>query len=225
MWKKILKFEIRNVKDAVRAGKEYALEDYYESMLMSEEEYQNLSMRERRNLHQRLYLMLKKYGKNSWAEKTKQFHSAMQGRAENRRETTMLPTENYKPRPRRPKEVIEAERREKQQRREERQQRREERERAREERRQRRPPTTTEREQRMEERKTRSKMIIDYFTMWRNMYNRFPTLTEITNSEGRPLTVDEKEPLMKNTLEEHRNDKYAHYRKERQVVLGRTRPL
>jgi hypothetical protein len=46
-------------------------------------------------------------------------------------------------------------------------------------------------EQRMERRKTRSQMIIDYFTMWRNMYNRLPTLTEITNSEGRPLTVDE----------------------------------
>ena len=59
MWKKILKFEIRNFSDARRAGKEYALEDYYESMLLSEEEYQNLSMREKRNIHQKLEELLR----------------------------------------------------------------------------------------------------------------------------------------------------------------------
>ena len=45
--------------------------------------------------------------------------------------------------------------------------------------------------ERKEKRKTTSPLILDYFKMWKNMYNRLPTLTEITNSEGRPLTVDE----------------------------------
>ena len=185
MWEKILKFEIRNFRDAARAGKEYALEDYYESILLSEEEYQKLSSREKKNIHQKLYHLLNKYGKNSWAKKRKQFHSTTGGRAESGKESTMLPTEDFKPsQRRRTKEEIEAERRKKQQRREERKRLRE-----RGERLKLRP--TIEREQRAEQRKTRSQMIIDYFTMWRNMYNRLPTLTEITNSEGRPLTVDE----------------------------------
>ena len=165
MWKKLLKFEIRNFSDARRAGKEYALEDYYESMLLSEEEYQSLSIRERKNIHQKLEDFLRKFGKDSWAEERKKFHGVMRMRVQNGKESTMIPTENYKARKRKPnrtKEEIEAEKRRK-----------------------------LEREQEKEQRKTKSKMIIDYFTMWRNMYNRLPTLTEITNSEGRPLTVDE----------------------------------
>lgn len=154
MWEKILKFKIRSFGDARRAGKEYALEDYYESMLLSEEEYQKLSNKEKGNLHQKLYVMLEKYGKDSWAEQRRQFHSRMFSKARYEKETTMLPSEDGSWR--------------------------------------RTLPTKTEQEQRMERRKTRSQMIIDYFTMWRNMYNRLPTLTEITNSEGRPLTVDEK---------------------------------
>ena len=208
MWKKILKFEIRSFEDARRAGKEYALEDYYESMLLSEEEYQNLTNKEKLSIHQRLQVMLIKYGKDSWANERRKFHGTMATRVRSGKETTMLPTEDYKPR--RPKEVIEAERREKQQRREERQRRKEEKERTKEERRRareaareerRRPRVfaregartrrTREEEERREKRKTTSQMILDYFKMWKNMYNRLPTLTEITNSEGRPLTVDE----------------------------------
>ena len=188
-------------------------------MLLSEEEYQNLTNKEKLSIHQRLQVMLIKYGKDSWADERKKFHGTMATRIRNGKETTMLPTEDYKPR--RPKEVIEAERREKQQRREERQRRKEEKERTKEERRRareaareerrrereaareerRRPRVfaregartrrTREEEERREKRKTTSQMILDYFKMWKNMYNRLPTLTEITNSEGRPLTVDE----------------------------------
>ena len=190
MWKKILKFEVRNIKDAKRMTLEYALKDYYESRLLSEEEYQNLSNNEKRNIHARLEILLKKYGKDSWAEKRKKFHGVMRARVMDGKESTMVPAKDYKARkrkPNRPKHEIEAERREKQQRREARKRKKEKKELTREQY----LLTQTEKDQRTEQRKTRSKMIIDYFTMWRNMYNRLPTLTEITNSEGRPLTIDE----------------------------------
>jgi len=185
VWKKILKFEIRNFNDARRAGKEYALEDYYETMVLSEEEYQNLSNRKKQNLHQKLENQLKIYGKNSWAEERKKFHGVMRMRVQYGKETTMLPTEDYKAqkrRPNRPKEEIEAERQGREQRRQEREQRKTTPK----------PPSALQlRNQRRERGKTTSPMILDYFKMWKNMYNRLPTLTEITNAEGRPLTIDE----------------------------------
>ena len=178
MWKKILKFEIRSFSDARRTGKEYALEDYYESMLLSEEEYQNLSNREKKLLHQNLSFLLKDYGKDSWANERKKFHNAMRSRAERGASSTMLPTDAYKPRP--------------SQKRQKKQQKTKPispdfRRISREQFHQRKK----EREKRGERRKTTSQMILDYFKMWKNMYNRVPTLTEIVNSEGRPLTIDE----------------------------------
>jgi len=150
VWEKILKIEIRNFADARRAGKEYALEDYYESMILSEEEYQKLSNKEKGALHLKLEVLLKHYGKNSWAEERKKFHTSMKIRAyRGNPRTTMLPTTGYRPQRK-----------------------------------------AGDRKQ-IERAKTKSQMILDYFKMWRNMYNRLPTLTEITNSEGRPLTVNE----------------------------------
>jgi len=165
MWERILKFEIRGFSDARRAGKEYALEDYYESMILSEEEYQRLSNKEKQALHVKLGNLLKHFGKNSWDEERKKFHFAMNARAGRGVPSTMLPTEDYQKRPI-------------QQRRNKRQQRRNKEE-------------ARQVKEVMERAKTKSRMILDYFKMWENMYNRLPTLTEITNSEGRPLTVDE----------------------------------
>ena len=153
MWEKILKIEIRNFVDAKRVSMEYALEAYYESKILSEEEYQNLSSREKYNLHKNLVYVLKKYGKDSWAEDRRAFHDAMAERIRRGDRSTMLPTTGYRP--------------------------------------QRKAGYRKQVEEQMERAKTKSQMILDYFKMWRNMYNRLPTLTEITNSEGRPLTVDE----------------------------------
>jgi len=180
VWEKILKIEIRNFSDARRVGEEYALEDIYEASVLSEEEYQRLSNREKQSLHSKLENLLKKFGKNSWAEERKKFHAKMRGRAQRGNlSTTMIPDDNYNPRKRerrgRKKRIKTIERRKK--------------------------PNfrsltyNPRNEKQVEEllgrAKTQSQMILDYFKMWRNMYNRLPTLTEITNSEGRPLTVDE----------------------------------
>jgi hypothetical protein len=200
MWERILKIKIRGFKDAKRAGKEYAPEAYYEAMILPLDEYRNLPNNEKASLHNRLIGLLKDYGDDiPWAKDRITFHNTMVKRAKRGDDSTMLPDQestyvdprsgkrrttykrrmpNKKPyrKRKRTKQEIQQTKQERQQTKQERQQMEQERQ---------------QMEQRMERRKTRSQMIIDYFTMWRNMYNRLPTLTEITNSEGRPLTVDE----------------------------------
>jgi len=202
MWDKILK--IKSFADARRMGKKYALKDYYESLLLPLQEYDRLNDKEKIAIHEKLRRILYEYGENDpWARNRRRFHQSMRARVYEGQNTAMVPNQidEYSPKMgnRGVKSVNEQQRRTltdfnhltrtyspqdakkiggslpKGKRIKPYAVRRD----------------ISEQMKRREKRKTTSPMILDYFKMWKNMYNRLPTLTEITNSEGRPLTVDE----------------------------------
>ena len=85
MWFDILKINIKNLADAKKMTQSYLPEELYNNMLISEEEYQELSDNDKLKLHYKLYNFLTNRGKENLPQKLKEkisFHRKMQGRLE-----------------------------------------------------------------------------------------------------------------------------------------------
>lgn len=83
MWFDILKINVKTMADAKRMTRDYLPEELYNDMLISEEEYQALSDKDKLRLHYKLYNFLTKRGKEDLPPKLKEkipFHRKMQGR-------------------------------------------------------------------------------------------------------------------------------------------------
>lgn len=196
-WDKILKIKIRNLSDIKRLGKEYAVEDMYEGMIISEEEYESLNTKEKQTYHSAIETLIRKYDDKKALSQELAFHVKMKGRI---LQNSKLPTYNKIDNIRHTEELKTKVENQERKRKE-----REEREKKREEGRERREKLLQgrlERRKRREERRKReqelkrpespiNQIIVDYFKIYNNMYGRNPTLAEIEEEEERPLTVDE----------------------------------
>ncbi len=186
-WENILKIKIKNLKDIKRLGKDYAIEDMYESMIISEEKYESLNNKEKAKYHGRLENLIRTYDDKGTLSQEAAFHRKMRARILN---NFKLPTYNefdnvrYTDELRIKGEEREEKRKEREEKQKEREERRKERENQKKQGRPRKeisPPPEP----------TINQMIVDYFKIYNNMYGRNPTLPEIEEEEERPLTVDE----------------------------------
>tara|TARA_R100000426_G_C4824150_1_gene111939 strand:- start:53 stop:1114 length:1062 start_codon:yes stop_codon:yes gene_type:complete len=196
-WDKILKIKIRNLSDIKRLGKEYAVEDMYEGMIISEEEYESLNTKEKQKYHSAFETLIRRYDDKKALSQELAFHVKMKGRI---LQNSKLPTYNKIDNTRYTDELktkVENQERKRKEREERRQKREEGRER-----REKLLQGRLERRKRREERRKReqelkrpespiNQIIVDYFKIYNNMYGRNPTLAEIEEEEERPLTVDE----------------------------------
>ncbi len=171
-WKDILKFKIKSPQDVKRLGNEYAAEDMYEAKVIDSDKYNLLSDVEKTKYHSSLYTFLRNYGHESKElGENRQFHYTMSVRL---RRGSNRPTYNrlsnaplgwkrrQVPKPKKAKPKKEKKKRGRQ--------------------------PFSQSHIKIE---PISYLIIDYFKMWEKKYNRQPTLEEIKDEEGRPLTSDE----------------------------------
>jgi len=163
-WQDILKIKINSLSDATRVARDYVPEDYIEAFLLTQEEYDKLSNEEKVKYHQKIYT---KYANLNLSDRREaKFHNKNKKRLLTSPENAV-----HKPHP------IEEEDFKNQ---------------ARGRASPRYSPnpkylntlTTTPRSK-------INQIIIDYFTMYNRRFGRNPTLQDIQNEEGRPLTVDE----------------------------------
>jgi hypothetical protein len=158
-WKDILKFELRNPADIKRLGLETSIDDMVEGSTPSQEEYDRLSEKDKRNFHLKMARWLKTYGKTQQHKEESQWHTRQASRYASRERrglgsvlsSPLPPNEDYGQK----------------------------------------FSTSGSGLGRPEREKPVSPMIVDYFKMYDRMYNRIPTLQEIMEDEGRPLTADE----------------------------------
>jgi len=197
-WKTILKINIRNVKDAKRVARDYVPEDLIEGFIITQEEYNKLSDKEKYKYHARIYREYVEAGLSD--KKEARFHNNNAQRFKNRPEAAVnkpYPTEekDFKklPKGRKAKDtyrniLIGTGRRKYGPRTEStaRQFGYRKRGKSRRLKTKRKPKPKPEIRQ-----KPINQIIIDYFTMYNNRFGRNPTLQEIQEDEGRPLSVDE----------------------------------
>jgi hypothetical protein len=184
-WENILKIKIRNVKDAKRVARDYAPKDLVEGFIVSQEEYDKMSNRDRQSYHRKIYNEYKAAGFSDVPEA--KWHIRVASNLERNANTIIKPhpsEEDLKPK-KKPKKkdtyrsILEGTGR-------------------------RiygpRKYTTarvmegyTKRPKPKPEIRSKpiKQIIIDYFTMYNNRFGRNPTLQEIEEDEERPLTVDE----------------------------------
>lgn len=202
-WRDILKIKINSLRDASKVARDYAPDDWIEGYLLTQEEYDKLTTRQRIRYHARIHGKYKNLGLAH--EREAKWHTNNRGRIIANTGNDILkphPTEEedfkhikrgrkdspdsyknvlqgtgrrlYGPRRERtaknfgykiPKELQ-----------------------------RKRGPKKGSKYNRREPQTPRSKInriIIDYFTMYNRRFGRNPTLQEISNDEGRPLTVEE----------------------------------
>jgi len=208
-WKTILKIQVRGFQDARRLGNEYATKEMYESRVIDSYKYNLLSDAEKMRYHDALARLLDKYGnEDEWAKETKKFHRTMDGRL--RRKTgkrtfsqlSDVPAELPKRKDNRPRKTKKEARNygDKQDKRRKRgkligplregsayagYRRRGQTASAKR--------VPSQRTKYMKDTEKRRQLITDYFTLYQKRFNREPTLQEIKDEEGRPLTSFEEE--------------------------------
>lgn len=215
-WKDILKFKITSPRDIKRLGNEYAPKDMYESKVIDSDKYNLLSDSEKAKYHGRLKEFLKRYSQGiKELEESRKFHGAMLNRLKSGK--TNIPTFNRLSNA--PPEI--PKRKDKRRRKTKKKQRnygmgskgrgliygpaRENASANWYRKRNMTPPPKprkTKEERQRERRKKQedrriSNLISDYFTIYQKKYNREPTLQEIKDEEGRPLTSFEEESYYK----------------------------
>ena len=206
-WQDILKIKINSLSDATRLARDYAPDDWLESHLLTQEEYNKLSTGQRVNYHARIHSKYKNLDLED--EREAKWHANNRSRILANKGNAILkphPTEeeDFKPiRQGAPKKVksdsyknilqgtgrrVYGPRREG---------------RAKKfgykipkELQRKRGPKSGSKHNRREPKVNPiynpiKQIIIDYFTIYNRKFGRNPTLQDISNEEGRPLTVDE----------------------------------
>jgi hypothetical protein len=207
-WEDILKIDIKTLTDAKRVARDYAPIDLVEGFIVSQEEYDKMSHEDRQKYHTKIYNQYKAVGLQKtpaarWHIRNASrsvntailqphpteeelnpkegYRSVLEGTGRNifgpRRLSTARAVEGFKfggKRSGRPKGAKDRKPRKS------------------------RGPSPFKGKKRSPPKpkpEIRSKpinqIIIDYFTMYNNRFGRNPTLQEIQEDEGRPLTVDE----------------------------------
>lgn len=203
-WKNILKINIRNLKDAKRVARDYAPEDLIEGLIITQEEYDKLSNEEKYKYHARIFREYLEAGLSD--KKEARWHSTNYQRLRNKPEKAVHkphPTEEedfkHLPRGRKPKKttyrsILQGTGRRKYGPRTEAAARQLEGYKTPRKPRPKKPrPKKPKPEPKPKPKppKPINRIIVDYFTIYNNRLGRNPTLQEIQEDEGRPLTVDE----------------------------------
>jgi hypothetical protein len=182
-WEDILKINIRNVKDAKRVARDYVPEDLIEAFIVSQEEYDKMSNRDRQSYHRKIYNEYRSAGMRDKPEA--KWHIGVASKLERNANTIIKPhpsEEDLKPKPKPKKKdtyrsILEGTGRRIYGPRKYKTARDIE--------------GYTKRPKSEIRSKPINQIIVDYFTIYNNRFGRNPTLQEIQEEEERPLTVDE----------------------------------
>ena len=210
-WKKILKINIKNLRDAKRFGREYAPKDLVESYIISQEEYDKMSYRDRQKYHTKIYNEYKAVGLQKTPEARWHIRNAARFTNVDKAIHKPHPTEEDLNPPKEYRSVLEGTGRRvfgprklstarvmegfkfgikpsgRPKGAKDRKKRKS------------RGPSPSKGKKRSPPKpkpepktpKPISQLIVDYFTIYNNRFGRNPTLQEIQEDEERPLTVDE----------------------------------